>query len=496
MAGRVDQVQVVGLAVGGPVLDPHRLRLDRDPALALEVHRVEHLGAHLLRVDGPGDLEDAVGQGRLAVVDVGDDREVADVVHGRAEYGEALGRRVLSRGRGPRALRLLGEGRCAAEAPRRLRAAPRAPRHPLEERHHGHADGSSGPVSLKTTVGGLRRMTLRRGLRSSALWRVGGLAGFDAVAAGDDVVVVAGVEEAAPGAAGRWGYEAAVGRACADELDVVGEVGAEQGVLAGAGGGDAGVGDRAGPLEGGVQARGGEGGVRVAVLQVVALDRVADRDPTRRAKAAAAASIPPLATRIAGLWPMLRAPSALGVPSRLAQLEGGYAAVARREQRQAEDQRRGQVAQAGLEAAGHPSGPRPRSGRSARRGRPRGRRAPATRSSGLGARGRGRAGGRRGPARRAAARRARGRGAGRAGTSPTRSSRRSGSRGRCAFAAARAPARRRQRDRAEVVNPGQRVAGVDEVAQVPVAAAGQRGEASRRKRAPAAVLAARSRRAR
>ena len=43
MAGRVDQVQVVGLAVGGRVLDPHGLRLDRDPALALEVHRVEHL---------------------------------------------------------------------------------------------------------------------------------------------------------------------------------------------------------------------------------------------------------------------------------------------------------------------------------------------------------------------------------------------------------------------------------------------------------------------
>ena len=78
VAGGVDQVQVVGLPVGGRVLDPHRLGLDRDPALALEVHRVEHLRLHFLRVDGAGDLEDAVGQGRLAVVDVGDDREVAD----------------------------------------------------------------------------------------------------------------------------------------------------------------------------------------------------------------------------------------------------------------------------------------------------------------------------------------------------------------------------------------------------------------------------------
>ena len=95
MAGGVDQVQVVGLPVRGPVLDPHRLGLDRDPALALELHRVEHLGPHFLRVDGAGELEDPVGERRLAVVDVGDDREVADVVHRRASMNCATGRRVL-----------------------------------------------------------------------------------------------------------------------------------------------------------------------------------------------------------------------------------------------------------------------------------------------------------------------------------------------------------------------------------------------------------------
>ena len=79
VAGRVDELQLVGLAVARGVEDPHGLGLDRDPALALEVHRVEHLLAHLPRIDGVGDLEDAVGQRRLAVVDVGDDREVADV---------------------------------------------------------------------------------------------------------------------------------------------------------------------------------------------------------------------------------------------------------------------------------------------------------------------------------------------------------------------------------------------------------------------------------
>ena len=64
---------------------PHVLGLDRDAPLALEVHRVEVLLAHVAGVDGAGELEDAVGQRGLAVVDVGDDGEVADAgeVHGR-----------------------------------------------------------------------------------------------------------------------------------------------------------------------------------------------------------------------------------------------------------------------------------------------------------------------------------------------------------------------------------------------------------------------------
>ena len=77
--GRVDEVQLVGLAVARGVEDAHGLGLDRDPALALEVHRVQDLGPHRARVDGLGHLQDAIGQRRLPMVDVGDDREVADV---------------------------------------------------------------------------------------------------------------------------------------------------------------------------------------------------------------------------------------------------------------------------------------------------------------------------------------------------------------------------------------------------------------------------------
>ena len=75
MAGRVDEVELVALP-----LDADRLRLDRDAALALEIHRVEHLLAHVTTGDGVRELEDAIGQRRFPMVDMGDDREVADAV--------------------------------------------------------------------------------------------------------------------------------------------------------------------------------------------------------------------------------------------------------------------------------------------------------------------------------------------------------------------------------------------------------------------------------
>ena len=87
VARGIEDVDVVPLpgAVSGR-------RLDGDAALALEIHRV-HLGAHAVLalhiVDGVDTLrveEDALGQRRLARVDVGTDADVAklgDVVgHG------------------------------------------------------------------------------------------------------------------------------------------------------------------------------------------------------------------------------------------------------------------------------------------------------------------------------------------------------------------------------------------------------------------------------
>ena len=107
-------------------VDAHGLRLDRDPALALEVHRVEHLRAHLAAGDGVGQLEDAVGQRRLAVVDVGDDREVADValVHGFVSRGGAAAGATRA-APAARALRAPGTAARYATARRRAPAAER-----------------------------------------------------------------------------------------------------------------------------------------------------------------------------------------------------------------------------------------------------------------------------------------------------------------------------------------------------------------------------------
>src|SRR5438067_2762912 len=75
---RVDEVQLVGLAIFRRVGHADRLQLDGDPTLALQVHRVEDLVLHVALADRTGLLQQAVGQRRLAVIDVGDDAEVPD----------------------------------------------------------------------------------------------------------------------------------------------------------------------------------------------------------------------------------------------------------------------------------------------------------------------------------------------------------------------------------------------------------------------------------
>ena len=75
----VDEVELVGLTIVGVIGDADGVALDRDAAFALDVHGVEHLGIEVALLHGMGELEHAIRDGRFAVVDVRDDREVADM---------------------------------------------------------------------------------------------------------------------------------------------------------------------------------------------------------------------------------------------------------------------------------------------------------------------------------------------------------------------------------------------------------------------------------
>ena len=76
----VHQVQDVILAILGCIVQAHRLRLDGDPALAFNIHIVEDLVGHLAFAQPPAHLDQAVGDGRLAMVDMRDNGKIPDVV--------------------------------------------------------------------------------------------------------------------------------------------------------------------------------------------------------------------------------------------------------------------------------------------------------------------------------------------------------------------------------------------------------------------------------
>ncbi len=82
VAGGIDEIELVDLPVFRLVRQRNGLGFDGNAALALDRIRVEHLRLHLTRLQTAAQLNDAVGERGLAVIDVGDDGEVADVPHG------------------------------------------------------------------------------------------------------------------------------------------------------------------------------------------------------------------------------------------------------------------------------------------------------------------------------------------------------------------------------------------------------------------------------
>ena len=78
MAGRVHQVQLISEAIVRGIIQPHRLRLNRDAAFFLNVHIIKDLARHLPRSEPAGLLDQPVGQRGLPMVNVCDNGKITD----------------------------------------------------------------------------------------------------------------------------------------------------------------------------------------------------------------------------------------------------------------------------------------------------------------------------------------------------------------------------------------------------------------------------------
>ena len=81
MAWRIDKVELIGLSVLCRVVKRDALGFDGNPSLPLQVHGVHHaLRDLLVLLEGARLAEHVIDEGGLAVVDVGDNRDVAELV--------------------------------------------------------------------------------------------------------------------------------------------------------------------------------------------------------------------------------------------------------------------------------------------------------------------------------------------------------------------------------------------------------------------------------
>src|SRR5262245_1959981 len=71
-------MQSVEVSILCLISDRHRVGLDRDATFTLQVHRIENLVFGLSSGDCARGFEEPVSEGRFAVIDMGDNRKVAN----------------------------------------------------------------------------------------------------------------------------------------------------------------------------------------------------------------------------------------------------------------------------------------------------------------------------------------------------------------------------------------------------------------------------------
>ena len=79
MARRIHQIKLIFNPVFGFIGKAHRLRLDRNAALALNIGVIQHLFLHFALFQPAAGLDQPVRQRRFSMVDMRDNRKIADM---------------------------------------------------------------------------------------------------------------------------------------------------------------------------------------------------------------------------------------------------------------------------------------------------------------------------------------------------------------------------------------------------------------------------------
>ena len=91
VSGGIDEVQLVGLSVPRLIVQRDAVGLDGDTTLTLEVHRIQYLSGHFALGQATAHLDETIRQSRLAVIDMGNDGEIADMT--QVTHSSTLGSR-------------------------------------------------------------------------------------------------------------------------------------------------------------------------------------------------------------------------------------------------------------------------------------------------------------------------------------------------------------------------------------------------------------------
>ena len=79
MTRSINKVELIGFAISGSKGQRHTLRFDGDTALALNIHRVQHLSGHFALRKPTTELYKPIGNGRFTMVNMGDNGKISDM---------------------------------------------------------------------------------------------------------------------------------------------------------------------------------------------------------------------------------------------------------------------------------------------------------------------------------------------------------------------------------------------------------------------------------